>query len=100
MTLELRPGCEHCDCDLPPDSDQAMICTYECTFCLSCVKIVLEDICPNCGGNFVNRPIRPAQPFVNGLSLSSHPPPDNRTFKPVDLEAHAKLLDRIKAAVS
>ncbi len=57
--LELRPGCECCDCDLPPDADNAMICTFECTFCSGCVERVLQGVCPNCGGNFVPRPIRP-----------------------------------------
>ncbi|MBX3114511.1 MAG: DUF1272 domain-containing protein [Fimbriimonadaceae bacterium] len=50
-----------CDCDLPPDSEIAMICTFECTFCVDCVESKLSGICPNCGGNFVPRPIRPAR---------------------------------------
>lgn len=57
--LELRPNCGCCDVDLPPDSTQAMICTFECTFCKSCVQGVLAGVCPNCGGNFQPRPIRP-----------------------------------------
>jgi hypothetical protein len=56
--LELRPNCECCDKDLPPQAD-AMICTYECTFCRDCGETVLKGICPNCGGNLVTRPIRP-----------------------------------------
>ena len=62
--LELRPNCECCDKDLPPESKQAMICTYECTFCTSCVESVLHGVCPNCGGNFVSRPIRPAEKLI------------------------------------
>lgn len=58
--LLLKPNCECCDCDLPPESAEAMICTYECTFCRSCVQSVLRGRCPNCGGNFAARPIRPA----------------------------------------
>lgn len=58
--LELRPGCECCDRDLPPDSPDARICTFECTFCADCVDAVLKDVCPNCGGGFMPRPIRPA----------------------------------------
>jgi hypothetical protein len=58
--LELRPNCECCDRDLPQDSTEARICTFECTFCAQCVDNVLGGICPNCGGNFVPRPIRPA----------------------------------------
>ena len=57
--LALRPNCEHCDRDLPPDSGDAMICTFECTFCRQCVDNVYGGKCPNCGGNFEQRPIRP-----------------------------------------
>lgn len=57
--LEIRPDCEHCDCDLVPDSPQAMICSFECTFCERCVSQPLLGICPNCGGNFSRRPVRP-----------------------------------------
>ena len=59
--LELRPNCELCDRDLPVDSDEAMICTFECTFCRSCVTGTLDGVCPNCGGNFERRPIRPPE---------------------------------------
>jgi uncharacterized protein len=58
--LELRPNCENCDRDLPPDSPDAMICTYECTWCRDCVDNVLHGVCPNCGGNLERRPVRPA----------------------------------------
>ncbi|MFQ5549105.1 MAG: DUF1272 domain-containing protein [Woeseia sp.] len=58
--LELRPNCEYCDRDLPPDSADAMICTFECTFCRTCAVDVLGGVCPNCGGNFEHRPVRPA----------------------------------------
>ncbi len=57
--LELRPNCECCDRNLPPESRQAMICTFECTFCADCADTVLGGVCPNCGGDFVRRPIRP-----------------------------------------
>lgn len=63
--LELRPNCECCDKDLPPESTEAHICTFECTFCTSCVEGVLNNICPNCGGNFVPRPIRPVEALKN-----------------------------------
>lgn len=56
--LELRPNCECCDIDLPPDSAEAMICSYECTFCRSCVRDRLAGRCPNCGGTFSPRPVR------------------------------------------
>ena len=57
--LELRPNCERCDRDLPADSGDALICSFECTFCADCSSSVLKHICPNCGGNLVARPIRP-----------------------------------------
>ncbi len=63
--LELRPNCECCDKDLPPASAEAMICTYECTFCRSCVDEKFKGVCPNCGGNFVPRPIRPLKELAN-----------------------------------
>ncbi len=56
--LELRPNCECCDKDLPPDS-AAMICSFECTFCPACADQILKGVCPNCGGGFVRRPVRP-----------------------------------------
>jgi hypothetical protein len=62
--LELRPNCECCDRDLPPDSALARICTYECTFCADCVEQRLGGACPNCGGNFAPRPIRPAAKLI------------------------------------
>jgi hypothetical protein len=62
--LELRPNCECCDGDLPPASPDAMICTYECTWCVSCARNCLDGICPNCGGNLQPRPIRPADKLV------------------------------------
>ena len=60
MSLELRPNCECCDRDLPPDSASAYICTYECTYCLDCATTKLGFVCANCGGELVRRPIRPA----------------------------------------
>jgi len=57
--LQLRPNCECCNRDLPPESAEAMICTFECTFCRDCAENKLHGICPNCGGNFAPRPIRP-----------------------------------------
>jgi hypothetical protein len=66
--LELRPNCECCDRDLPPESPDAMICSFECTWCRDCVETVLGGRCPNCGGDLVRRPIRPA------AKLAAHPP--------------------------
>ena len=66
--LELRPNCECCDCDLPPASPLAMICSFECTFCHSCASTRLHFQCPNCNGELVRRPIRPLN------KLSDNPP--------------------------
>ncbi len=63
--LELRPNCECCDKDLPPESTEAVICTFECTFCVECAENVLNYACPNCAGNFVPRPIRPVDALKN-----------------------------------
>lgn len=62
--LDLRPNCECCNRDLPPDSELARICTFECTFCVDCADKVLKGRCPNCTGNLVVRPIRPASKLV------------------------------------
>lgn len=74
--LELRPNCECCDKDLPPEAADAMICTFECTFCRDCVEGVLAGACPNCGGNFTPRPVRPTK------LLLKYPPSTRRVFKP------------------
>ena len=93
--LELRPSCEHCAKPLPPDSEDAMICSYECTFCAGCVHQLLGGTCPNCGGGFVPRPIRPSTAWRPGVSLAHQPASTDHKHKPVDLQAHAELLRRI-----
>ena len=72
--LALRPNCEYCDKALPPEATDARICTYECTFCAVCVETVLHNVCPNCGGGFVPRPIRPKTEWRQGVSRSHQPP--------------------------
>ena len=67
--LELRPNCEWCDRDLPPDSPDARICSYECTYCATCVEEVLHNVCATCGGGFAPRPIRPKGAHRDGLTL-------------------------------
>lgn len=57
--LEIRPCCEQCGVDLPNESEDAFICTFECTYCENCAQIIFKNTCPNCGGNFTKRPIRP-----------------------------------------
>lgn len=74
--LQLRPNCECCDRDLPPASADAMMCSFECTFCRACVENVLFGRCPNCGGNLVPRPIRRAE------KLLQYPASTQRVFKP------------------
>ncbi|MBW8880347.1 MAG: DUF1272 domain-containing protein [Asticcacaulis sp.] len=61
--LDLRPNCECCDRDLPPAA-RAFICTFECTFCPVCAEGLLDHICPKCGGNLVERPVRPVEKLV------------------------------------
>jgi uncharacterized protein len=73
--LELRPNCECCNRDLAPDATDAMICTFECTFCRSCAETTLKGVCPNCRGNLVARPVRPAD------KLAKYPASTKRVFK-------------------
>jgi hypothetical protein len=56
--LELRPTCENCNRPLPPESPDARICSYECTFCAACAEGPLANTCPNCGGDLQRRPRR------------------------------------------
>ncbi|MBK5283413.1 MAG: DUF1272 domain-containing protein [Nitrospiraceae bacterium] len=74
--LELRPGCECCDIDLPLESTEARICSFECTFCVRCAEGRLDGKCPNCGGELVPRPRRPAS------KLARNPASTARVFKP------------------
>jgi len=74
--LQLRPNCECCNRDLPPESVEARICSFECTFCASCADTVLDGKCPNCGGELVARPRRP------GSKLAEYPASAERVFKP------------------
>lgn len=94
--LELRPTCEHCNKKLPPDSSEAMICTYECTFCASCVEHVLEEICPNCGGGFTPRPIRPLNERVKGTGLINHPASTKIVYKPINKIAHIAFINDLQ----
>ena len=93
--LELRPNCELCDRDLPPGSPDARICSYECTFCAACVEDVLRDVCPNCGGNFQPRPIRPRQAWRETTGLVNDPPGERRrhtAYAREELEAFSAEL--------
>ena len=81
--LQLRPNCECCDRDLPPDSAEAVICSFECTFCRTCAETVLAGRCPNCGGELVRRPIRPAD------KLAKYPAATERKRRPDGCRAAA-----------
>jgi uncharacterized protein len=74
--LQLRPNCECCNRDLPPESADAFICSFECTFCRSCKDGVLGGKCPNCGGELVARPRRPV------AKLGKYPASTERVYKP------------------
>jgi len=84
--LEIRPSCEHCNKALPFDALDAMICTFECTFCKECVAHILLEVCPNCGGGFEKRPIRPAH------LLHKYPVSTITVHKPVDVASHQKKM--------
>jgi uncharacterized protein len=94
--LELRPTCENCNKPLPPDSPDARICSYECTFCATCVETILENVCPNCGGGFVPRPIRPSKNWKGDNFLGKDPPGIQVRHRPVDPGAHARFAAAIK----
>ena len=96
MMLELRPGCEHCARPLPPQALEARICSYECTFCAECVDTVLGNVCPNCGGGFVPRPIRPAHNWKGDNYLGQDPASTHVRHRPVDAQAHATFAAGIR----
>jgi hypothetical protein len=94
--LELRPTCENCNRALPPASTEALICSYECTFCATCVAQVLFNVCPNCGGGFTPRPVRPAQNWKGNNHLAQDPASTTVKHRPVDPAAHARFCARIR----
>ena len=94
--LDLRPNCELCDLDLPPASDLARICTYECTFCAPCAEDVLKGVCPNCGGNLVPRPVRPAREWRPGTGLAHHPADQKRRTCKWSAPERAALSDKLR----
>jgi hypothetical protein len=96
--LEIRPNCELCDKDLPHDALDAMICSYECTFCVSCVMQVLTNVCPTCGGGFAPRPIRPKTAYRKKLSIEYQPPSQKRVINDVnftELESFFESLNQV-----
>ena len=95
--LELRPTCENCNKPLPPDSVEAMICSYECTFCQSCVDSVIENVCPNCGGGFCPRPVRPSHNLRDNNFLGNDPASTTIRHRPINIDAHKMFSKSIKA---
>lgn len=83
--LEIKPICEHCGKGLPPDSTEAMICSFECTFCKECADTILENVCPNCGGGFEKRPVRPK------AKLDRYPPAAQEYKRAVDMDKLREL---------
>jgi hypothetical protein len=94
--LELRPNCEHCNKPLPPDSTEAMICSFECTFCTLCIGTILGNVCPNCGGGFAARPIRPSRNLKGGNYLGAYPASTTPKHRPVDVAAHRAFAESIR----
>src|SRR5256714_13304488 len=95
--LELRPTCENCNKALPPDAVDARICSYECMFCETCVETILRNVCPNCGGGFAPRPVRPAAHWKGDNYLGQDPASSTIRHRPVDSAAHAAFAAAIRA---
>ena len=88
--LEIRPTCEHCNTSLPPTSTNAMICSYECTYCRHCALEIFHNVCPSCTGNFSPRPIRPKEELLND------PASTIVVFKPKNLEEISAKINKLK----
>jgi hypothetical protein len=94
--LELRPTCEHCNKDLPAASLEARICSFECTFCAHCVDTVLGNVCPNCGGGFTPRPVRPSKNLKGNNFLGADPASTTVKHRPVNARTHAPFAAAIR----
>ena len=88
--LEIRPNCEHCNKDLPNTSTEAMICSFECTYCKNCAIEIFKNVCPSCAGNFVERPIRPSK------KIEKYPASTKIVFKPKDLKRSKLKSEKYK----
>jgi hypothetical protein len=88
--LELRPVCENCGIDLPNETIDAYICSFECTFCIQCVNNILHNVCPNCGGGFEKRPIRPKE------KLRNNPQKKEKYFNPINPQAFEILISKFR----
>ena len=90
--LSIKPVCENCGCNLPNESKDAMICSFECTFCKDCVDNILKDVCPNCGGGFEKRPHRPVT-CKTEYCISNYPASEKPYIKPVSSDTFKELQD-------
>ena len=88
--LEIKPNCENCGKLLPNASNEAMICSFECTFCRDCVNDILLNVCPNCGGGLEKRPTRPVK------LLEKYPISTKEYLRLIDREMFKKKLDKYK----
>ncbi|MDC1162181.1 DUF1272 domain-containing protein [Tenacibaculum sp.] len=88
--LEIRPNCEHCGKDLPNTSADAMICSFECTYCRTCAINLFENVCPSCNGNFVSRPIRPSK------YMKKYPASQKKIHDPKNLHSTKKIREKYK----
>lgn len=88
--LEIRPCCEHCGTDLPNTSEEAMICSFECTYCENCAIELFKNVCPSCGGNFEKRPIRPSK-MIRKYAAS-----EKRVYLPKNLGKAEVLIEEFK----
>lgn len=95
--LEIRPTCENCGAQLSPNSLKAMICSFECTFCRTCVEKILDNVCPNCGGGFTPRPVRPARRWKGENYLAAVPASAKVVSRPVDKASHKAFAGSIRA---
>jgi hypothetical protein len=94
--LQLRPNCEYCDKDLPPHATDVRVCSYACTFCAACVDEILLNVCPNCGGGFVPRPIRPVTEWRPGLILAKRPASKDRVHLAWDREEVVRFAKSVR----
>jgi len=95
--LEIRPTCENCNKPLPPNATDAVICSFECTFCKACAGTVLHDVCPNCGGGFAPRPVRPSRNWNDENCLGKYPAGQTPKHRPVDPAAHRAFAAPIRS---
>ena len=95
--LQIRPNCEYCNKDLAPDAADAMICSYECTFCRDCVDGVLHNVCPNCGGGFEKRPIRPQRARRPGTGLANTPASTKRIHLKQDPDELPAFIEGLRS---